>query len=147
MTRLSDNYLNHHLAPQNLRTLPVSFAIRSSTNGPNSRTSNAKSLVSVRAPISRQSMLSANCSFGRQPEAEAEWRRARAAEAEATARVKSQSEQLRNLPERVITDERSSVNQTAIGTLRAHVLELQLKAHCHLAEISAYACSGEAGRR
>jgi uncharacterized protein involved in exopolysaccharide biosynthesis len=127
MTRLSENYLNHHLA---LHRSPdtVSF-FREQVEHKRAELADVEAQIARIRPGANIAAISIERELlvRQATEAEAEWRRARAAEAEAAARVKSQSEQLRNLPERVITDERSSVNQNAIGTLRAHVLELQLK--------------------
>jgi uncharacterized protein involved in exopolysaccharide biosynthesis len=127
MTRISENYLNHHLA---LHRSPdtVSF-FREQVEHKRSELADVERQIARIRPGANIAAIAVERELlvRQATEAEAEWRRARAAEAEAAARVKSQAEQLRNLPERVITDERSSVNQNAIGTLRAHVLELQLK--------------------
>jgi uncharacterized protein involved in exopolysaccharide biosynthesis len=58
---------------------------------------------------------------------EAEWRKARAMAAGDRARVDSQSTQLQATPGRVLTADKSVVNQQAIGTLRTQILQLELK--------------------
>lgn len=58
---------------------------------------------------------------------EAEWRKANVMKAQAEARVATQRNALTSIPEHVVSEDRSLLNQTAIGGLRARVLELQLK--------------------
>lgn len=60
-------------------------------------------------------------------EAEASWRRAKASEAETQARLRTTTEQLNAVPERVVKSERNVVNQTAIGGLKTRVLDLQIR--------------------
>ncbi|MBC8165303.1 MAG: hypothetical protein H7Y20_05445 [Bryobacteraceae bacterium] len=127
LTRLSDNYLNHHLT---LHRSPdtVSFFEKQVEEKSAELAGLEKQVAAIRPGANMAAVNVERELLVRQAtDAEAEWRRARAAEADASARVKSQAEQLQDLPGRVITDERSSVNLNAIGTLRSHVLELQLK--------------------
>jgi uncharacterized protein involved in exopolysaccharide biosynthesis len=58
---------------------------------------------------------------------EAEWRKARAMAAGENARVDSQKTQLEATPERVLTEDKSVVNQQAISNLRTEILQLELK--------------------
>jgi succinoglycan biosynthesis transport protein ExoP len=60
-------------------------------------------------------------------EFESEWHKANVLQAQAEARVSSQSSALAGMPEHVVSEDRSLLNQTAIGGLRGRVLELQLK--------------------
>jgi uncharacterized protein involved in exopolysaccharide biosynthesis len=57
----------------------------------------------------------------------AEWRKARAVAEQDKARVESQSVKLRDVPGRILTADKSVVNQQAIGTLRSEILQLELK--------------------
>lgn len=58
---------------------------------------------------------------------EAEWRKARARAAEVNARVNSRTEDLKALPDRIVTEDKAEINQLALGNLKTQVLDLELK--------------------